>query len=98
MTEILKRQKEEQKLAPPSKYNVVISNDDFTTFEFVIDILMNIFGKNEQEAMIITQDIHKKGKGVVGPYTLEIAESKKMQADYFARKEEHPLKLDIAQL
>ncbi len=98
MSNMLEKQKQSLEIKPPKKYNIVISNDDFTTFEFVIDILQQIFNKNEAEAFAITKDIHEKGKGIVGPYPFEIAESKKAKADHFAIQEEHPLKLDLVEV
>jgi ATP-dependent Clp protease adaptor protein ClpS len=97
MSEIFEKQKEKQKIKPPQMWNVVMLNDDFTTFEFVMACLMQIFNKTEQQAFKITQDIHNSGKGIVGQYPRDIAETKKEYALAFARQEEHPLHVEISE-
>jgi len=60
----------------PKKYKVLILNDDYTSMEFVIDILVSVFHKSYEEAEAIMLDVHKKQKGICGVYTHEIAETK----------------------
>lgn len=55
----------------PRKYNVIILNDDFTTFEFVIMVVMTVFGKTEAEACNIAETTHVHQKATVGSYTLD---------------------------
>ncbi len=76
----------------PKKYKVILLNDNYSTVEFVIQILMQIFKKNLDEATSITMNIHDNGKGVCGVYTYEIAETKVAQVKNNARKAQFPLK------
>ncbi|MBX2987041.1 MAG: ATP-dependent Clp protease adapter ClpS [Bdellovibrionaceae bacterium] len=76
----------------PKMYVVLLLNDDYTPMDFVILILRRFFGKSEEEAARIMLDVHKKGSGVAGVYTLEVAEMKVMQVNQFSRMNQHPLK------
>lgn len=76
----------------PKKYMVFILNDDYTSMEFVIDVLMSIFHKPFKEAEAIMMEVHKKDKGLCGVYTYEIAETKVMQVKKKARDNGYPLK------
>ncbi|MBN2896697.1 MAG: ATP-dependent Clp protease adaptor ClpS [Campylobacterales bacterium] len=76
-------------------YKVVMLNDDYTSMDFVIDILMSIFHKSYQEAEAIMLDIHKKNRGVCGVYTYEVAETKVAQVSRLAREQGFPLKAVI---
>ncbi|MFA5233941.1 MAG: ATP-dependent Clp protease adaptor ClpS [Sulfurimonas sp.] len=79
----------------PKKYKVLILNDDYTSMEFVIDVLMSIFHKSYQEAEAIMLEVHKKDKGVCGVYTHEIAETKVMQVHKKARDSGFPLRAEM---
>ena len=79
----------------PRKYNVIILNDDFTTFEFVIEVVMNVFMKSYDEACNIAETTHVHQKAKVGEYTLDIAKSKVAKATGMARAEGFPLRFDI---
>ncbi|MBO5814557.1 MAG: ATP-dependent Clp protease adaptor ClpS [Bacteroidales bacterium] len=79
----------------PRKYNVIILNDDFTTFEFVIMVMMTVFCKTEAEACNIAETTHVHQKATVGSYTLDIAKSKVAKATAMARAEGFPLKFEI---
>lgn len=79
----------------PRKYNVLILNDDFTTFEFVIMVVMTVFGKTEAEACNIAETTHIHQKATVGSYTLDIARSKVAKATAMARAEGFPLRFEI---
>ncbi len=85
----------ELSLKYPKKYKVLILNDDYTSMEFVIDILINIFYKSYEEAQNIMLEIHKKDKGVCGVYTHEIAETKIMQVHKKARENGFPLRAEM---
>lgn len=78
-------------IAEPIKYKVLLHNDDYTTIDFVIDILMGVFHKNETEAERIMMDVHKKGRAVCGIYTYEIAETKVYQVKELAKSNGFPL-------
>ncbi len=86
---------EETKLKHPKKYKVLILNDNYTSMDFVIDILMTIFHKTHQEAENIMLEVHKKDKGVCGVYTNEIAETKVMQVHKRARESGFPLRAEM---
>lgn len=95
MSEQLEKEAIKQKIEPPKMWNVVMHNDDFTTFEFVIVCLMYVFNKTESQANKIAMDIHQTGKGIVGQYTYEIAETRKEMAIAYAMEQEHPLKIEL---
>lgn len=76
----------------PKLYHVFLLNDDYTSMDFVIEILINIFHKSYQEAQTITLAIHEKGKGLCGTFSYEIAETKIMQVSKIAREHNFPLK------
>lgn len=83
------------KLRKPKMYRVILNNDDYTSMEFVVEILVKIFHKNPTEATIIMMDVHEKGKGIVGIYTYDIASTKAMQVEEMASEREFPLKVSI---
>jgi len=80
------------KVEKPKMYQVIVYNDDYTSMEFVVDILMAIFNKPAAEATKIMLDVHKKGKGICGVYTYDIAVTKIKQVHYEAQKEGFPLR------
>ena len=82
----------ELSLMLPKRYKVLLLNDDYTSMDFVIDILMNVFHKNYQESEAIMLEIHKKDKALCGVYSYEIAETKVMQVHKLAREQGFPLK------
>ncbi|TYQ15909.1 UNVERIFIED_CONTAM: ATP-dependent Clp protease adaptor protein ClpS [Acetivibrio alkalicellulosi] len=75
----------------PKMYRVILLNDDYTTMEFVVEILISIFHKTATEATKIMLDVHEKGKGIVGVYTYDIAKTKIMQVEQIAKEREFPL-------
>ena len=75
----------------PSMYKVLLLNDDYTPMEFVIQILENFFNKNREDATRIMMHVHKKGVGLCGIYTHEVAETKVAQVMNAARLAQHPL-------
>lgn len=83
---------EEIAVVRPRMYKVILHNDDYTTMEFVISILMDVFHKSEAESAHIMLNVHKKGAGLAGVYTREIAETKVLHVAELATKEEYPLK------
>jgi len=87
--------KEKIKIEEPSKYDVLFLNDEVTTFEFVVKVLVQIFGKTADQAIEITKVIHEQGKGVVGTYLHEIAEQKGIETTVLARDEGYPLQVKV---
>jgi ATP-dependent Clp protease adaptor protein ClpS len=79
------------KIKKPSMYHVVLLNDDFTPMDFVVFILQKIFHKSLQDANLIMLEVHKKGKGIAGTYTYEVAEMKAIETLEAAKREQHPL-------
>jgi ATP-dependent Clp protease adaptor protein ClpS len=79
-------------LSFPKQYKVYLLNDDYTTMDFVVDILIRIFHKTYEEAERIMLEIHKKDKGLCGVYPYEIAETKVAQVHRSARENGFPLK------
>ena len=75
----------------PSMYKVLLLNDDYTPMEFVVHILEKFFSKNRQEATDIMMHVHRKGVGLCGVFTFEVAETKVAQVMDFARANEQPL-------
>lgn len=79
----------------PKMYNIIIYNDDYTTMEFVVELLVNIFHKTSVAAVEIMMKIHETGKDIIGTYTYDIAVTKKITAENLARKNNFPLKITI---
>ncbi|MBU6375580.1 MAG: ATP-dependent Clp protease adaptor ClpS [Bdellovibrionales bacterium] len=76
----------------PPRYVVLLHNDDYTTMDFVVEVLKRFFQKSEDQAVKLTLEIHTKGRAVAGIYTPEIAEAKAMQVVDTARSRGFPLK------
>ena len=95
MTTILDKKSERLAIKPPGMFNVVLHNDDFTSMDFVIALLVQIFKKSTDEAIAITEHVHNNGKGIAGQYTREIAETRKTQAVQAARHHEYPLNITV---
>ena len=79
------------KLSPPVLWKVILHNDDFTTQEFVVGVLCQVFRKDEAEAVQVMLDVHRKGKGVAGTYPYDIADTKVAQVKAMAEAKEFPL-------
>lgn len=82
-------------MKPPRMWNVILYNDDKTTMEFVVLILMQVFYKSFEDASEIMMNIHETGKGVAGTYSHEVASQKKEEALSAARSNGYPLKVEI---
>ena len=89
-TELLSRGRE--KLKKPKDYVVVLLNDDYTTRDFVVEVLKLIFHKTPKEATRIMLNVHHQGRGVVGVYTWDIAQTKASQVHAIAKEYDYPLK------
>lgn len=77
------------------RYKVLFHNDDYTTMEFVILVLMKFFHKSETEATHIMLSVHHKGHGVAGLYTKDVAETKVAQVHDYAKEQGMPLRLSV---
>ena len=86
------KDKTEIKVRKPCMYRVVLINDDYTTMDFVVEVLVVIFHKSPTEATGIMLDVHEKGKGIVGIYTYDIARTRILQVEEMARDRDFPLK------
>jgi ATP-dependent Clp protease adaptor protein ClpS len=84
---------EKPKLEKARRYMVIFHNDDYTTREFVVLVLMKFFNKSETEATHIMLSVHHKGRGVAGVYSRDIAESKVDQVHRYAEAHGFPLRL-----
>jgi ATP-dependent Clp protease adaptor protein ClpS len=85
----------EQKTARPPLYQVLLHNDDYTTMEFVVQILMEVFHRPHAEAVQIMLHVHQRGVGVAGVYPYEVAETKVDTVHALARRFEYPLKCSL---
>lgn len=82
---------EKEEVKEPRRYTIVFYNDDFTTQEFVIHVLMRFFYKNAQEAFELMMRVHKEGRAHVGVYTQDVALSKVAVISTFSRQNGMPL-------
>lgn len=89
------KERTDSKIKEPKQYNVVMLNDDFTTMEFVVSVLIDIFRKNEVEANAIMLKVHKNGKAIVGKYSYDIAVTKVEKALSRARAEGFPFRMTL---
>lgn len=87
--------KEKIKVKKPKDYKVVMHNDDFTTMEFVVNILMTVFKKDINTSNKIMMDVHKIGRGIVGVYPYDIAATKVAIALGMAKEEGFPFNITI---
>ena len=83
------------KTKKPSMYKVIMLNDDYTPMEFVVHVLQKFFGRSSGEATQIMLNVHQRGVGVCGVYSFEIAESKAQKTIDYARRNDHPLQLQL---
>ena len=79
----------------PAMYKVLMLNDDYTPMEFVVHVLERFFQKNREEATRIMLHVHRRGVGVCGVFTYEVAETKVTQVMDLARQNQHPLQCTI---
>lgn len=87
--------KERMELREPSLYKALLHNDDYTSMEFVVAILENIFGKSTSVATKIMLDVHHAGVGIAGVYTREVCETKIETVHQLARKNGFPLRCSM---
>jgi ATP-dependent Clp protease adaptor protein ClpS len=87
--------KSKPKTKKPAMYKVLMLNDDYTPMEFVVHVLERIFAKNRQDATRIMLHVHRRGVGLCGVYTYEVAETKVTQVVDYARRHQHPLQCTL---
>lgn len=89
------RTQTKKQLKKPPRYKVLLHNDDYTTREFVVEVLKGVFHRAEPDAIRIMLHVHQNGIGVAGVYTYEVAEVKVRTVEALARQREFPLMLTI---
>jgi len=89
------RERQRTDLKEPRRYKVIIYNDDFTTMELVVKILVEVFLKSEQEAEALMLQVHHSDCAVVGIYSYDLAVSKANKATRMAREQGFPLRLTV---
>lgn len=87
-----------EEVKEPEFFRVVLLNDDFTTKDFVVAVLIAIFHKQQQDAVVIMDDVHRKGRGVVGTYPNDIAATRCLQVHEAARRSGFPLRCVMEQV
>ena len=98
-TGVLEKVEETIKVQEPKLYKGLLHNDDSTTFDFVIMVLVQIFHRTVEDAIEITKAIHVQGQGIAGsPYTREIAEEKTLETVMFSRANGFPLTATFEEL
>lgn len=92
------RERSDSKVKEPKQYYVVMHNDDFTTMDFVVSVLVEIFHKDEITAQALMLNVHNKGKAVVGKYPYDIAATKVNTALLRAKNEGFPFRMTIEEV
>lgn len=88
----------EEDVHEPRRYKVLLHNDDYTTMEFVVHVLVDVFHKTENEATQIMLNVHNNGVGVCGEYTAEVAELKVSLVHRLAKENGYPLKCSMEEV
>jgi ATP-dependent Clp protease adaptor protein ClpS len=89
--DVATEQETRDKIDHPRMYKVLLHNDNYTTMDFVVLVLVNVFHKSEAESVQIMLDVHRKGIGVAGVYQYDIAETKVRYVLHMARQAQYPL-------
>ena len=89
------RERQKNNLKEPRRYKVIIHNDDFTTMDFVVEVLKTVFFYSDEKAEELMLQVHHSNKAVVGIYTYDIAVSKANKATNMAREKGFPLRLTV---
>ncbi len=89
------RTRTRRRLRRPKLYKVLLHNDDYTTMDFVVYVLMTVFHHRQEDAVRIMLHVHHRGVGVAGIYPREVAETRVSQVEALARKHEYPLRCSI---
>jgi ATP-dependent Clp protease adaptor protein ClpS len=85
----------DEEVKEPPMYRVLLHNDDYTTMDFVVEILMSVFNKSVEESIMIMLNVHRQGIGICGLYTFELAETKMNFVHAAAREKGFPLRCSI---
>ncbi len=94
LEELITSKTEEDVIEPPM-YKVLIHNDNYTTMEFVVEVLIYVFHRRVEEATRIMLNVHKQGVGICGTYPFEVAETKVDTVHLLAREKGFPLKCSM---
>lgn len=86
---------EKSKSKPPKLYKVILLNDDYTTMDFVIEVLQRFFSMTRERATQVMLKVHQEGSAVCGIYPKDIAETKVAQVTEFAKQHQHPLRCEL---
>ena len=87
-----------KKLKIPNRFQVILLNDEYTTMEFVVEVLMRFFSKSNEQANALMFKIHIEGEAVCGEYSFDVAQTKVTQVIEFSRKNDMPLMCIIREL
>jgi len=98
MTQAITKKTPNKKLTPPKRFYVLLLNDDYTTMEFVVEVLMRFFSKTLESANALMLKIHIEGEAVCGIYSHDVAQTKVTQVIEFSRKNNQPLMCIIREL
>lgn len=88
----------EDRVQEPRRFQVLLHNDDYTTMEFVVRVLCDVFNKTHAQATDLMLTVHKQGKAVCGVYTFEVAETKVNMVHKLAREAGYPLKCSMEEV
>ena len=89
------RERQKNNLKEPRLYKVIIHNDDFTTMDFVVEVLKTVFYYSNEKAESLMLQVHNANKAIVGIYIYDIAVSKANKATNLAREKGFPLRLTV---
>lgn len=91
-------EKTRSRIREPKRYQVIMHNDDYTPMDFVVDVLMGVFHKDETEANVLMMKVHQEGEAAVGSYSYDIAYSKLRTATTLAEEEGYPFRLSLREV
>jgi ATP-dependent Clp protease adaptor protein ClpS len=94
-TEVIKKESVKTRIKEPSRYKVIILNDDYTPMDFVIAVLVTVFKHEENRAIKLMMQVHNEGSAVAGIYSHEIAEQKHIEASSIAKEHNFPLQFKL---
>ena len=97
-TQTIIKEDAKHKIKKPRMFKVLMHNDDFTTMEFVVEVLMTIFNKNLGDANKIMMDVHRLGRGVVGIYPYDVAHTKVLISSNLAKEEGFPFNITMEEV